>query len=84
MLWGMLKRNVDYYHFSVGRYHRKHFPRSWLTNATVAAAPYSSGYTYQNIILIVSAVTTVLCLIFTVSLVTVHLSNWVKPHEQKH
>ena len=44
---------------------------------------YSSGYTYHNIILIVSAVTTVLCLIFTVSLAAVHLSNWVKPHEQK-
>ena len=50
---------------------------------TVAAEPYASGYTYQNIILIVSAVTTVLTLIFSVSLIAVHLSSWVKPHEQK-
>ena len=49
----------------------------------VAAEPYSSGYTYHSIILIVSAVVTVLCLINTVSLITVHLSSWVKPHEQK-
>lgn len=49
----------------------------------VATEPYSSGYKYHDIILIVSAVMTVLCLIFTVSLVSVHLSNWTKPHEQK-
>lgn len=45
--------------------------------------PYASGYTYHQIILIVSAVTTTLCLIFSVSLASVHLSNWVKPKEQK-
>ncbi|KAM0800896.1 organic solute transporter Ostalpha-domain-containing protein [Usnea florida] len=48
-----------------------------------AVERYSSGYTYHEIILIISAVTTTLCLIFTVSLMTVHLSNWVKPQEQK-
>lgn len=41
----------------------------------IAAEPYSSNYTYHDIILIVSAVTTVLCLISTVSLITVHLSD---------
>lgn len=45
--------------------------------------PYASGYTYHQILLIVSAVTTTLCLIFSVSLASVHLSNWVKPREQK-
>lgn len=44
---------------------------------------YASGYTYHEIILIVSAVATTLCLIFSVSLASVHLSNWVKPTEQK-
>ena len=48
-----------------------------------AEAKYASGYTYHDIILIVSAVVTTLCLIFSVSLASVHLSNWVKPKEQK-
>ena len=55
----------------------------FLKAIAVAAEPYSSGYTYHDIILISSSVTTVLCLIFTVSLISVHLSNWVKPKEQK-
>ena len=45
--------------------------------------PFSGGYTYQQIIFIVSVVATTLCLIFSVSLASVHLSNWVKPKEQK-
>lgn len=45
--------------------------------------PYASGYTYHQIILIVSAVATALCLTFSVWLASVHLSNWVKPMEQK-
>jgi len=57
--------------------------RYGLTGVTAVAEPYASGYTYHNIILIVSAVTTVLCLILTVSLVNLHLASWVKPHEQK-
>ena len=44
---------------------------------------YAGGYTYQQIILIISAVATTLCLILSVSLASVHLSNWVKPKEQK-
>ena len=44
---------------------------------------YAGGYTYQQIILVISAVATCLCLIFSVSLASVHLSNWVKPKEQK-
>ncbi|KAM0803806.1 organic solute transporter Ostalpha-domain-containing protein [Usnea florida] len=44
---------------------------------------YAGGYTYQQIILIISAVATTLCLIFSVSLASVHLSTWVKPKEQK-
>ena len=54
-----------------------------LTGDPDAADPYASGYTYHQIILIVSAVATTLCLIFSVSLASVHLSNWVKPKEQK-
>ena len=44
---------------------------------------FAGGYTYQQIILVISAVATTLCLIFSVSLASVHLSNWVKPKEQK-
>ena len=60
-------------------------PESVATNRTHVAdvERYASGYIYHEIILIISAVTTTLCLIFTVSLMTVHLSNWVKPQEQK-
>ena len=44
---------------------------------------FAGGYTYQQIILVISAVATTLCLIFSVSLASVHMSNWVKPKEQK-
>ena len=56
---------------------------SSLMGSSDAVEPYAGGYTYHQIILIVSAVTTTLCLIFSVSLASVHLSNWVKPKEQK-
>ena len=50
---------------------------------TDQSEPYVGGYTYHDIILIISGLATTLCLIFSVSLASVHLSNWVKPKEQK-
>ncbi len=63
--------------------HMKFNMRSLLMEGLDKTEPYAGGYTYHQIILIVSAVTTTLCLIFSVSLASVHLSNWVKPKEQK-
>ena len=63
--------------------HKNHKFESSLMGSSDAVEPYAGGYTYHQIILIVSAVTTTLCLIFSVSLASVHLSNWVKPKEQK-
>ena len=64
-------------------YQPKHELRLLLIGRPDKTEPYAGGYTYHKIILIISAVATTLCLIFSVSLASVHLSHWVKPKEQK-
>lgn len=54
-----------------------------LTPYLAFAEPYPSGWTFKNILELIAGICTLFCLLATSILVFTHLTNWVRPVEQK-